>query len=198
MINIAGGPAGDSVLFYQQSVAGHIEKLTLDGMGTMNLAVATVAGASVNGSLDADIIFGLFGNEVLNGNAGNDALYGGAGNDTLSGGTGNDNYHSTRAAEPTRSSNPGPTATMTSWISGRVAMRTNSGFSQQGNNLVVSVLGTADKVTINDWFAGPGNVVETIKSGDGSAQSLRRGNADRCHGRIRSGNAADGVRHSAW
>ncbi|CAN7196120.1 calcium-binding protein [Mesorhizobium sp. LjRoot246] len=40
-------------------------------------------------------------------------------------------------------------------------------FSQQGNNLVVSVLGTTDKVTINDWFAGPGNVVETIKSGDG-------------------------------
>ncbi|MEI8696954.1 calcium-binding protein [Mesorhizobium sp. ISC15] len=40
-------------------------------------------------------------------------------------------------------------------------------FSQQGNNLVVSVLGTTDKVTISNWFAGPGNVVETIKSGDG-------------------------------
>ncbi|RWP39992.1 calcium-binding protein, partial [Mesorhizobium sp.] len=40
-------------------------------------------------------------------------------------------------------------------------------FSQQGNNLVVSVLGTTDKVTISNWFAGPGNDVETIKSGDG-------------------------------
>ncbi|TIS49851.1 calcium-binding protein [Mesorhizobium sp.] len=40
-------------------------------------------------------------------------------------------------------------------------------FAQQGNNLVVSVLGTADEVTINDWFTGTEDVVETIKSGDG-------------------------------
>ncbi|TPI52695.1 hypothetical protein FJ420_32130, partial [Mesorhizobium sp. B3-1-3] len=40
-------------------------------------------------------------------------------------------------------------------------------FAQQGNNLVISVLGTTDKVTVSNWFAGPGNVVETIKSGDG-------------------------------
>ncbi|RWL95900.1 calcium-binding protein [Mesorhizobium sp.] len=40
-------------------------------------------------------------------------------------------------------------------------------FAQQGNNLVVSVLGTTDKVTINDWFTGTKDVVETIKSGDG-------------------------------
>ncbi|MCA0035516.1 calcium-binding protein, partial [Mesorhizobium sp. B263B2A] len=39
--------------------------------------------------------------------------------------------------------------------------------SQQDNNLVVSVLGTSDKVTVSGWFANPGNIVETIKSGDG-------------------------------
>ena len=38
-------------------------------------------------------------------------------------------------------------------------------FAQQGNNLVVSVPGTTDKVTVNGWFAGPGNAVETLKSG---------------------------------
>jgi Haemolysin-type calcium binding protein related domain len=41
-------------------------------------------------------------------------------------------------------------------------------FSQQGNNLVISVLGTTDSVTVKDWFTGPGSVVETIKAGDGS------------------------------
>ncbi|MER9313263.1 autotransporter adhesin family protein [Mesorhizobium australicum] len=40
-------------------------------------------------------------------------------------------------------------------------------FAQQDDNLVVSVLGTTDKVTVNDWFAGPSNVVEMVKSGDG-------------------------------
>ncbi|WP_292475306.1 calcium-binding protein [Mesorhizobium sp.] len=40
-------------------------------------------------------------------------------------------------------------------------------FAHQGNDLVVSVLGTTDKVTISNWFTGAGNVVETIKSGDG-------------------------------
>ena len=34
-------------------------------------------------------------------------------------------------------------------------------------NLAVSVLGTMDKVKINDWFAGTKDVVNTIKSGDG-------------------------------
>lgn len=77
-INVAGGPAGDSILLVQQRLAGHIEKLTLDGLGSNEL-----------------------------------------------------------------------------W------------FAQQGNNLVVSVLGTTDKVTVSNWFAGSGNVVETIKSGDG-------------------------------
>ncbi|TIP29034.1 MAG: hypothetical protein E5X67_08675 [Mesorhizobium sp.] len=167
LINIAGGPAGDSVLLFQQSVAGRIEKLTLDDMGTMNLAVATAAGATVNGSVDADIIFGVAGNEVLNGNAGNDALYGGAGNDTLSGGTGNDSYHFNAGGGADTIVESGSYSDNDGLDFGAGIDANELWFSQQGDNLVVSVLGTTDKVTISNWFAGPGNVVETIKSGDG-------------------------------
>ncbi|MER9020438.1 calcium-binding protein [Mesorhizobium sp. M0898] len=167
LINIAGGPVGDSMLLYQQSVAGHIEKLTLDGMGTMNLAVATAAGGTVNGSVDADIIFGLSGNEVLNGNAGNDALYGGAGNDTLSGGTGNDSYHFNAGGGADTIVESGTYNDSDELDFGTGLDANELWFSQQGNDLVISVLGTTDKVTVSNWFAGPGNVVETIKSGDG-------------------------------
>lgn len=167
LVSIAGGPAGDSVLLYQQGLAGHIEKLTLDGVGTMNLAVATAAGGTVNGSVDADIIFGLSGNEVLNGNAGNDALYGGAGNDTLSGGTGNDSYHFSAGGGADTIIESGTFSDNDELDFGTGLDANELWFSQQGNDLVISVLGTTDKVTVSNWFAGPGNVVETIKSGDG-------------------------------
>ncbi|RWQ27328.1 MAG: hypothetical protein EOS21_33185, partial [Mesorhizobium sp.] len=91
VINIAGGPAGDSIVLYQQkTAAARIEKLTLDGVGTMNLAVATAAGATLNAGTGPNIIFGLGGNEKLYGNAENDVIYGGAGNDVLAGVAGND------------------------------------------------------------------------------------------------------------
>ncbi|MER8577678.1 hypothetical protein NKG95_02885 [Mesorhizobium sp. M1423] len=167
LINIAGGPAGDSLLLYQQGLAGHVEKLTLDGMGTMNLTVATAAGATVNGSVDADIIFGLSGNEVLNGNAGDDALYGGAGSDTLSGGTGNDSYHFSAGGGADTIVESGTYSDNDELDFGTGLDANELWFSQQGNDLVISVLGTTDKVTVSNWFAGPGNVVETIKSGDG-------------------------------
>ena len=48
------------------------------------------AGYAAYGSTQADIIFGLAGNETLSGDGGCDILSGGAGNDTLVGGAGND------------------------------------------------------------------------------------------------------------
>jgi hypothetical protein len=40
-------------------------------------------------------------------------------------------------------------------------------FRQDGNKLVISVLGTDDSVTVQDWFTGSGNEVEEIRAGDG-------------------------------
>ncbi|RWQ32767.1 MAG: hypothetical protein EOS21_30800, partial [Mesorhizobium sp.] len=168
VMTITGGPAGDSIVLDQQkTAAAKIEKLALDGMGTMNLAVATAIGATVNGGAEADIMFGLSGNEVLNAGAGNDALYGGAGNDTLSGGTGNDSYHFSAGGGADTIVESGSYSDDDELNFGTGIDANELWFSQQGNNLVVSVLGTTDKVTISNWFAGPGNVVETIKSGDG-------------------------------
>ncbi|WP_171026469.1 calcium-binding protein [Mesorhizobium comanense] len=167
-IIIAGGPAGDGVSISQQALAvGRVENLQLDGLGSLNFLVARTAGGTIAGSTQADIIFGLAGNETLNGDAGNDILVGGTGNDTLVGGAGNDQYRF-------RAGDGADTIIESGAYNDNDELDFGTGvdwnelwFAQQGNNLVVSVLGTTDKVTIKDWFAGPGNVVETIKSGDG-------------------------------
>jgi Ca2+-binding RTX toxin-like protein len=44
----------------------------------------------LNGSSDADALYGFNGNDVIHGNAGDDALYGGKGKDELYGGDGDD------------------------------------------------------------------------------------------------------------
>lgn len=165
---IGGGPAGDAVRMDEQTVAvAKIEKLALDGIGILNLAVAKSPGTTVDGSTNADIVFGLTGNETLNGNAGNDILMGGAGNDTLVGGAGNDQYHF-RAGDGSDIIVESGSFTDNDELDFGTGIDSNElWFAQQGNNLVISVLGTTDKVTVGNWFAGPGNVVETIKSGDG-------------------------------
>lgn len=172
LLSINGGPAGDAIRMDEQTVAvAKIEKLALEGIGALNLAVARSAGATVSGSADADIIFGLTGNETLNGNAGNDILIGGAGNDTLVGGAGNDQYRF-RAGDGSDTIVESGSYTDNDELDFGTGIDANElWFAQQGNNLVISVLGTTDKVMVNGWFAGPGNVVETIKSGDGKLLS---------------------------
>ncbi|RWM95807.1 MAG: hypothetical protein EOR84_14665 [Mesorhizobium sp.] len=168
VVYINNGSYWDTVSINQQSFDNaKIDKLALDGQVTRNFYVAKAAGATVNGSTDADIMFGLSSSETLNGNAGSDALYGGAGSDTLVGGTGNDSYHFAAGGGADTIVESGAYNDNDELDFGAGIDANELWFSQQGNNLVVSVLGTTDKVTINDWFAGPGNVVETIKSGDG-------------------------------
>jgi hypothetical protein len=40
-------------------------------------------------------------------------------------------------------------------------------FSQSGNNLEVSIIGTADKTIIQDWYLGAANQIEQIKTATG-------------------------------
>ncbi|WP_172373867.1 DUF4214 domain-containing protein [Mesorhizobium sp. NZP2234] len=167
-ITIGGGPVGDKVVLSQQALEpGRVENLKLDGLGVMNFLVARTAGGTIAGGSQADIMFGLTGNETLNGGAGDDVLYGGLGSDTLAGGVGNDQYHF-------RAGDGSDTIVESGSFTDDDELDFGSGidwnelwFAQQGSNLVVSVLGTTDQVTVSNWFAGPGNVVETIKSGDG-------------------------------
>jgi Ca2+-binding RTX toxin-like protein len=114
----------------------------------------------VLGSSDADQIDGGAGNDTLRGNLGNDYLLGGDGNDTyqFAAGDGQDtinNLSNTPAAD-----------TDTLAIEG--VARESLWLSRQGDDLVIDVTGSDDRVTIQDWYASPAQQLDVIQAG-GSA-----------------------------
>jgi Ca2+-binding RTX toxin-like protein len=112
-----------------------------------------------------DLILGGSGNDVLRGDAGNDTLWGGLGNDNLAGGQGNDTYLFGRGAGRDTIADMDTTANSDELdISG--ATSDQLWFSRSGKSLQISVIGTRDQLTIQNWFAGTANHIETIKADD--------------------------------
>src|SRR5262249_18764886 len=108
---------------------------------------------------------GLGGNDILDGGPGNDTLDGGAGNDLLLGGFDNDVYLV----------NAGGGQDTISDFAGFDELRFGPGVSpdqvsrfRNGNDLVLQVGGTADSVTIAQWFANPQNQIEQVSFADGT------------------------------
>ena len=126
-----------------------------------------------------DRIDGWYGRDVLNGGAGDDYLYGGSGDDFLSGGTGDDSLIGWAGADVIDggagndylSGSTGLDTFMFAVGHGQDLIRDNSsseagndtlrftgakadvgGFSREGNNLVIHAYGTADRVTIENYF----------------------------------------------
>jgi Ca2+-binding RTX toxin-like protein len=144
---------------------------------------------TLNGGAGADTLKGENGNDILNGGADADNLQGGAGNDTFDGGAGNDvligSYYDAYWGTYNGAGNDtylfgsgGGQDTIydvDSTAGNSDLLRFGSGiaadqlwFRQMGNNLEVSIIGTADKVTIANWYQGSGNHVETLELASGS------------------------------
>jgi Ca2+-binding RTX toxin-like protein len=113
-----------------------------------------------------DRIKGGSGADVLYGEQGNDVLYGGSGNDFLFGGSGNDRYVVGKGG--------GHDVVRENGYGGYDALIFSPGvllsqleFARSGADMVVSVRGTSDKVTIGGWFSSSFNELEAIYGGDG-------------------------------
>jgi Ca2+-binding RTX toxin-like protein len=128
----------------------------------------TAGNISGTGNELDNAITGSTGNNTLTGNAGNDTLDGKAGTDILIGGMGNDTYlfgtgyGSDTIRESDATTGNIDTAQFLAGVAAdQIWMR------HVGNNLEASIIGTADKLIVENWYLGSQYHVEQFRTADG-------------------------------
>jgi trimeric autotransporter adhesin len=156
--------AGEGTDTVRSSVAwtlgAHLERLTLTGSSAIN---------GTGNTLD-NVLTGNTAANTLSGGAGHDLLRGMGGNDTLAGGTGHDTYLFGRGEGADTIQENDSTAGNTDvlrFLEGIAAEQL--WFRRQSNHLEISVIGTADKVTVSGWYNGSANRVERFEISNGEA-----------------------------
>ncbi len=139
------------------TLATNLENLTLLGTSAINGTGNTVA----------NLLVGNSAANTLTGNAGNDTLDGGAGTDSLVGGTGNDTYQfglgygtDTVTENDATVGNTDVARFMSGIATDQIWLR------HVGNNLELSIIGTSDKLTIQNWYTGSAYHVEQFQTAD--------------------------------
>jgi Ca2+-binding RTX toxin-like protein len=144
----------------------------IDTLTAMSL-VGTSGADTLTGTAAADSISGLAGNDKISGRGGDDTLDGGDGNDSLYGGAGNDTYILGRdygSDTVIESDSTAGNTDVAQFLSGVSADQL--WFMHSGNNLEVDIIGTADKLIIQDWYSGSNHHVEQFKTTDGAMTLL--------------------------
>jgi Ca2+-binding RTX toxin-like protein len=140
------------------TLSANVENLTLTG--TRN--------TTATGNELANSLTGNSGKNVLTGGAGNDTLNGGAGADSLVGGFGNDTYWLGRGFGIDTITENDATAGNTDVARFEAGIATDQlWFAKSGNHLNVSIIGTSDRFTHNNWYLGNQYHVEQFKTSDG-------------------------------
>lgn len=125
------------------------------------------AGDLTGNELD-NSLSGSWGVDMLDGGAGADTLSGFAGNDTLIGGLGNDTYILGRGYAADTVVENDATAGNTDVAQFLTGVSADQiWFQHVGNNLEASIIGTDDKLVIQDWYTGAADHVEQFKTADG-------------------------------
>jgi VCBS repeat-containing protein len=162
--------AGDSV---QESNNAGLDTVnasvsyTLDS-NVENLSLLGSANLNATGNSQDNRLTGNIGANTLSGGAGNDVLDGGAGNDILIGGNGDDIYVLGRGygADTIVESSSAHGNVDIAMFGPGISMD-QLWFQHIGKNLEVSVIGTADKFTVSNWYQGNQRNVEEFKTSDG-------------------------------
>lgn len=152
--------ANVEIAYLQQgvtSVTGNDTGMTIHAdQGT---ATTIVGGAGKDTLIGGDLA------DTLSGGGGNDTLRGGKGDDVLTGGPGDDTFAFARA--------DGNDIVHASSTDGSDTVAFDAGvahdqlwFAQSSNDLVVSVIGEDQAITVAGWFASTGNQFGQISAGD--------------------------------
>lgn len=115
-----------------------------------------VSGETINALAGNDTIYAGAGPDTVNGGDGDDFISGGTGDDILDGGSGSDTYLFTRGQGADTINEAIDLATTIGIDTLRFAddiAPEDIQFSASGNDLIVTLIGTADSVTIKDQFS---------------------------------------------
>lgn len=154
--------SGNDVLVGEEALADSISGLDGDdklyGLGGNDILSGGGGADELNGDIGSDTLLGEAGNDRLYGGAGSDTLLGGAGNDQLDGDRGSDLYQFERGGGQDLIDDFDPDANTDVLQFGAGISADQLWFRKNGWDLEVSVIGTADKVTISEWsFWGAGS-----------------------------------------
>ena len=166
---LAGGTGNDT---YVVSTGDTIVENVNEGTDTVRSDVTWTLGTNLeNLTLTGIAAVDGMGNALNNtvtGNSAANVLTGGAGNDTLRGGLGNDTYLINRGeGQDIVSENDGMAGNTDTLLYGTTINPQDLILSRQANDLRLSVYGTNDQVTIQNWYLGASNQTEVIQAGNG-------------------------------
>ncbi|NOT24210.1 MAG: hypothetical protein HOP22_16020, partial [Nitrospiraceae bacterium] len=137
------------------TLAANVDNLTLTGAGAIN-GTGNSLNNTMTGNSAANMLSSAGGNDTLRGNGGNDTVSGGGGNDTFLFGRGE--------GQDLVQDNSG-TADKLLYDSGINPL--DLVISRQANDLRLSIHGSTDAVTVQNWYVGTTNRTETIQAGNG-------------------------------
>jgi Ca2+-binding RTX toxin-like protein len=141
----------------------------------------SLAGGSGNDALAGgsgnDNLVGGSGNDSLGGEDGNDILEGGDGDDVLDGGVGSDTYRVGRGMGADLLIDYDTTAGNTDVVRfGPGVSADQLWFSRSGSNLRVSIIGTSDSLTLQNWYLSSAYQTERFVTDTGLALASSRVN----------------------
>ena len=167
-----GGAGNDT--YVADNISDVVTENANEGTDLVQSSVTYSLGANIeNLTLTGTSAIDATGNDLANtltGNSANNTMSGGAGNDTMIGGLGNDTYLFGRGSGQDTVNDTDTTSGNkdTILLSSGIAT-TDVTVSRSGDNLVVSIVGSTDTLTILNWFVSSGaNLVEQIVFANGT------------------------------
>ncbi len=155
VVEAANGGTDTVQASFSYTLGSNVEHLTLTGAAAIN-----GTGNSLNNT-----ITGNSANNVLSSAGGADTLRGGLGYDTVNGGSGNDIFKFGRGeGQDLVQDNSGTTDKILydAGINPRDLV-----ISRQANDLRVTIHGSSDRITVQNWYTSSVNRTETIQAGNG-------------------------------
>ncbi|MGH8655473.1 MAG: calcium-binding protein [Gammaproteobacteria bacterium] len=162
ILKINGGTDQMTVYNWFANTANRVERVVFDD-GTV-WDTTSMAAAPILGTVNAETLYGTAGDVLFDGGAGNDTLYG----NNTSTGTGNDTYLLKRGNGQDTVVDSDSAAGNLDTIRTVGLMPSEVTLGRDTYSLVLKINGTADQMTVYDWFANTANRVERVVFDDGT------------------------------